>query len=143
MRYPSIKEQIGSGKNQIISDSSLKLQGVIKIDDDVLVLNTGSILTPYRMLIKNYISTYTLSDSDIKKYEYKPERLCYDVYGTIELTPLILQINNMESATKFCNLEKGIKLFNSSIIDFLNEVIIKEKKRISVNRNNVNKDINR
>lgn len=141
MKCPSIKEQIAAGKSLIIKNNEFRLLSNIKIDDTILILNIQSILTPYKRKMKEYIHTYILNDSDIKDYEYKPEKLCYDIYGTIELTPLILEINNMTSATDFHDIGEGIKLFDSNIIDFLNEIIILEKRTINSNRANITKDI--
>jgi hypothetical protein len=138
----TISQQIRVGKNVKIAENSLRLRQLIKISDETaLILNTKSILSPYRNELKKYISTYKLSDQDIKTFQYRPELLSWTVYGTTELTGLILQINHMVSATEFCNLENGLKLFNSSIIDFLNEVIIKEKPRVKQNRIELERDL--
>ena len=59
----------------------------------------------------------------------------------MELVPFILRINNMVSEAEFCNLEDGVKLFSSSVIDFINEVILKEKKTITQNRTEIEKDL--
>ena len=141
MRTPSIKEQIASGKSQIIKDDGFRLREPVKINDTIIIINIQSILTPYKIKMKEYIHTYILNDKDIVEYEYRPEKLSFDVYGTIELAPLILEINNMESATQFCDLENGIKLFDGNIIDFLNEILIIEKKNINANRSKVNKEL--
>ena len=141
-RAASITQQIVSGKNLMITDKALRLHRLIQISDDTaLILNTQSVLTKYRSKLQKYVRRYSLSDSDVKKYQYKPERLAFDLYGTIELAPFILQINNMISATEFCNLENGLNLFSSGIIEFLNEVLILEKKVLSQNRAELAKDM--
>ena len=138
----TITQQIRNGKNTKIADQSLRLRQLVKISDDTaLLLNTKSILSQYRNVIKDYIIDYKMSDQDIKVFQYRPEYLSWSLDGTIELAPLILQINNMVSAAEFCNLENGLKLFSSNIKDFLNEVIIKEKAKVKANRIEVDKDL--
>ena len=91
----------------------------------------------FYIVTNKYINTYKFSAGEANKYEYKPTMLSYDLYGTIELAPFILQINHMISATEFTNLDVGIKLFNNNIREFLNEIINKEAKTIKTNRNEI------
>ena len=138
----SISEQIAMGKALKITNKEVSLQQVIRVDEDTAVLlNLNTVLEKYFNEMQKKINTYQLSDTDIKKYEYRPHLLCYDAYGTVELVPFILRINNMVSEAEFCNLEDGVKLFSSSVIDFINEVILKEKKTITQNRTEIEKDL--
>lgn len=138
----TIRQQIRVGKNVKIAESSLRLRQLVKISDETaLILNTKSILSQYRNSMKKYIHTYNLSDQDIKTFQYRPELLSWTVYGTTELAPLILQINNMVSSAEFCGLENGLKLFSPNITEFLNEVIIKEKPKVKTNRAELEKDL--
>ena len=82
-----------------------------------------------------------MDDVDAQKYRYKPYMLSNDLYGTFELAPLIMHVNHMTSVTEFKDLEQGIKLFSSDFIDFLNEVLVKEKTTITANRNSIKKEI--
>jgi len=138
----TITQQINTGRNITINDKSFHLHRLISIDEDnAIILNIQNIFSQYRNELKKRVRRYNLSDSDVKKYTYKPELLSYDIYGTIELAPFILRINNMVSATEFSGLENGLNLFDASIIDFLNEVLIKEKQTLAVNRDDLEKDL--
>ena len=138
----SIIDQINEGKSLPITDKELRLQSIVRLDSqNVFILNLSSILTPYKYQLKKMIRRYKLSARDNLKYQYKPWALSYDLYGTIELTPLILQINGMVSCSDFYNLEEGINLFSGSIIDFINEIMIKEEGRVKRNRAIVRKEL--
>lgn len=133
----TISGQISNGKAIEISDKQLRLESIIDLGGDRIILNTNSILSKYKTLLNKYINTYKFSAGEANKYEYKPTMLSYDLYGTIELAPFILQINHMISAIEFTNLDVGIKLFNNNIREFLNEIINKEEKSIKMNRNEI------
>lgn len=137
--YKTIKGQIANGKAIEISDKELRIQSLIDLGEDKMILNTDSLLSKYKSLLNKYVNTYKFSPNEANKYEYKPTMLSYDLYGTIELSPFILQINHMISASEFTNLDVGIKLFNSNINEFLNEIINLESKTIRSNRNEIKK----
>lgn len=137
----SITEQIIDGKTLPITDKELRFQSTIKLADSILVLNLGSVLSPYKYQLKKMVKRYKLNAKDALKYQYKPWALSYDLYGTIEMAPMILQINGMISSSEFCNLEEGIYLFTGAVFDFINEVLIKEQYYIRRNRTSVKKEL--
>ena len=138
----TISQQISVGKNLKITNKEISLQRVIRIDSDTaLLINVNTVLEKYYNEMKKYINTYQLNDDDVKKYEYKPYLLSYDIYGTVELVPFILRINHMVSEADFCGFQEGLKLFTSGIVDFINEIILKEKRTLNENRVEVQRDI--
>lgn len=138
----TITQQIISGKNLKISYKNFQIEQLVKLDNhNVLLLNVFTLLSKYRYHIAKYTKTYVMNDVDAKKYEYKPYMLANELYGTIEMAPLILRINHMTSVTQFKDLQKGIKLFNGDILDFLNEMVIKEKSVITANRSQIKDEI--
>lgn len=142
MQNVTISQQINNGKRLQVTDKGMRLQSLIMTDSEtVLLLNTWSIMSKYKNEFMKHVNKYELSDDDISKYTYKPELLSYDVYGTIEMAPFILQLNNMVSASEFSNLEEGLYLFSGDIEDFLNEIQIKETQTIKTNRADINKEL--
>ena len=138
----TITQQITRGKNLKITDKNLRLEQLVKLDNNtVVILNMDTVMIKYRDEIKKYIKRYSLSQEDCRKYDYKPHLLSYEIYGSIELVPFILQINNMVSVTEFTNLDNGLNLFTSDINEFLNEVMIKENRQIVYNRDKINKEL--
>lgn len=142
MALASITEQITEGKTLPLTDKELRLQSIVKLDSgNVLILNLASLLTPYKYQLKKMIKRYRLSEKDNIIYQYKPWALSNDLYGTIEMAPMILQINGMTSASEFTNLHQGINLFTGAIIDFINEVVIKDAGFVKRNRAIIRKEL--
>lgn len=142
MAIASITEQINEGKTLPITDKELRMQSIVRINSEsVVILNLASILTPYKYQLKKLIRKYKLNAKDNLTYQYKPWALSYDLYGTIELAPIILQINGMISCSEFNKLDEGIYLFSGAIIDFINEIMIKEEGRVKRNRAIVRKEL--
>ena len=142
MALASITEQITEGKTLPITDKELRLQSIVRLDTgNVLILNLASLLTPYRYQLKKMMKRYRLSEKDNIVYQYKPWALSHDLYGTIELAPMILQINGMISCSEFTNLHLGINLFTGAILDFINEVMIKDAGFVKRNRTVVRKEL--
>jgi hypothetical protein len=144
MPATTITQQINIGRNLVVTDKSFHAQRLISIDaDTAMILNVDNLFSQYRNEMKKYINRYTLSDRDIKKYAFKPELLCFDIYGTIELVPFLLRINNMVSVTEFSGdrLSNGLNMFSGGIFDFFNEILIKEKTTITTAKDNLEKDL--
>ena len=142
MAITTITQQINIGRNTIICDKNFHLHRLVNIDNDTaVIINIENIFSQYRNELKKHIRKYELSPTDVKKYTFKPELLCNDVYNTIELAPFILRINNMVSVTEFKGLENGLYMFDSGIFDFLNEILIKEKQTLASDQDRLDKDL--
>jgi hypothetical protein len=63
------------------------------------------------------------------------------MYGTIELAPLILEMNGMVSAIEFVGLSNGIWLYDTSVAEVLNEILIMEEKDLDRNMLEVKADL--
>jgi Zn-dependent M16 (insulinase) family peptidase len=51
--------------------------------------------------LKNASIMVKLTDKEFYKYQYRPKRLCYDVYGNTEIDFVIMAINNIADVTEF------------------------------------------
>lgn len=63
------------------------------------------LMNKYYDKIKNSCSSRYLSKEDNFKYQYRPEALSSDVYGTTDLWYLILKVNSCEDFSEFHNLD--------------------------------------
>ena len=70
-----------------------------KIDDVALI--SYNILNDYYQELRDISVVTTLSDSDMIKYKYHPDRLCKYLYGSSELFFIILALNSMASMKEF------------------------------------------
>lgn len=137
----SIEQQIRVGKEITLKDATFRNQCVIELPSSLLRVNTNTVLSKYRNLLWKQVKFYQLGKEDIVQFNYRPTFLSYRLYGTIELAPMILQINNMKSASEFTNLDDGIFLFGAGIRDVLFQILNKEEVNLNENRDKVNQEI--
>ena len=136
----TVTQQIAYGKALKISTETTNYQSVLSSGGDKLVINFESLLTSYRYFFDQLVITYDLNDDQYLNYRFQPKKLSYDLYGTVELAPLLLNINNVVSVSEFDF--QSPKIFKSSILDFINEVLNKEKIKITANNKQINTDLN-
>lgn len=118
-----------------ISYNHLHMKSKITSDDEEIIVNTSCIPIKYFDVIKQNLSTVTLTDKEYIEYKYQPKKYCYEKLGSIEIWSLLLLINNMTSATEF-NL-KTFKVPSSDIFTLLNEMIINETDNIEKNNESI------
>lgn len=135
----TITDQINKGKATKISNARLNTHDVLAIAGDKLVINFHSFLTDYWYHLQKRIVTLKLTDKQYRKYKFRPKTLSYDLYGTIEFAPALMQINNIVSISEF-DLESP-KVFSANIKDFFNEILNKEKATIQANDAQIIKDL--
>lgn len=136
----SISELILAGKKENFTPDKLHLKQVINSGDDYIIINLYSIIDRYIEELKSLLVSVEMTEEEYDRYRYNPKLLCVELYDNIDLTPLILRMNNMLSVLEFD--KKELKLFKSSIIEYLNEIINLEKSRYDKNESNNNKIIN-
>lgn len=135
----TIQQQVAQGNALAISNANINYHKVLAADGDKVVINFESLLTQYRYFLKKHIVILTLTDEQYLNYRFKPKSLSYDLYGTIEMASMLLTINNVVSVSEFDF--KKVKVFDSGIKDFINEVLNKEKAKITANKSEVTTDL--
>lgn len=97
---------------------------------------TYNVINDYYNDIKEKALTILLSDELYYKYKFNPERLCREIYGSADLSFIILAINGMASPTEF--VKKKIKLLRKSEFETLiTEIINAEKQTKLVNNEKI------
>ena len=140
----SIEGQIEEGQSLKITDKEMRYKALVKLNDEkYILLNTKSILYNYKPILDKYKRKFKFTDKECLYYEYRPTILSYDVYGTIELAPLILELNGMISAIEFTGLENGIYLYTQDVISVFNEIILKEERDIERNTREITEDLSK
>lgn len=137
--YSTITEQISEGKSLKVSNARLNVQKVLATNGDKMVINFQSLLTNYWYQLQKRITSIRFTDKQYRRYRFRPKTLSNDLYGTIEIAPLLLQINGLVSTSEF-DL-KICKVFDTSIKDFFIEVMNKEKKHMTDNSAEVTDDL--
>ena len=77
--------------------------------DERLIIQDITLFRTYRRFIDNYIHQYRIPKNQRVFYQYRPDLLSQDIYGTPELAWMILILNDQESPSKF-RLKSTIKL---------------------------------
>jgi hypothetical protein len=57
------------------------------------------------------------------------------------MVPFILLVNNMVSKIEFTNLDKGIYILSTDVIETLNEILIKEERTLRLNRAEIDDEL--
>ena len=127
----NIKTQITEGNSVKLSDVAISLKEKLVIGEDNIFIKIESLLTEYRYHFDKYIYTKEYTEEGFKPYLYNPKKLSFDLYGSIEYAPLLMRINNIVSITEFN--KTTLKLLDKNFPKFINEIIIKEKNRITAN----------
>lgn len=83
---------------------------ILHYEDSEMKINLRDniLLNRYFNKIKNTSTKRTLTDSEKWKYNYRPELLSTDIYGTPELWYLILKLNYCEDFYDFKDLDEVI-----------------------------------
>lgn len=138
--YSRIKDLITFGENLSLSHEKLHFQKMMKLKNgNKIKINYSGVFDRYFHLIKEKALYITLTNEEFAKYKFQPKLLCYDVYGDIELAPLILRINNMLSVTDFTRQE--LYLFKNDIYTLLNEILTLESEAIDENMSEIQKEM--
>lgn len=116
-KYCTLRDVIETGKTVETSEKTMAFRENI---DDLFIIPYHNIITKYYDTIKNYITTYEMTDTEYQKWKYQPRKMCYDMYGTPELASSLLYINNMVSVTEFT--KKKLKIFQLDFLDVVNEL---------------------
>lgn len=106
-----------------------------KTEDGDLIIRDTDLFTIYMRYIEPYITTYTVTKEQREKYARKPEWLSQDIYGTPELSWLLIMLNDMECASKFY-LKSTVKAIPpDNLGNIYDTVITRSNTRVTRNWN--------
>jgi hypothetical protein len=142
MRVKStIQDVISAGKELKLCNRELSLKSVLtNSNDEKFIINITNVFEQYYEILLENTVIVTLTDEEYLKYRFKPKVLSFDLYGTIELHYLLLRLNHVYSVINFDFTE--LRVFNTNIIDLLNEILVLENDNLIGNEVDVIKEIN-
>lgn len=94
----TIEEFIQSSKTIPLSYPTFSFIETVSNKTKVSIFN---VVNDYMSELRNACMTIRLTDSEYRKYIYKPKLLCFDIYGNPELYFIILLINDMIDVKEF------------------------------------------
>lgn len=119
-----------------IDDMTYYNFSILEVINGVQHLN-HNLVEDYLPHLLSTCETVPLSDTEYKRYKYRPDLLAYDLYGSVQLDFVLLLLNDMIDPKEFD--VKTVKLPYASILNtFLNDIYSKESTYINQNRS-VNK----
>lgn len=135
-----IDDFIKSYKEETMTFSSLHLKEANnKLNNNKIILLSESILDKYSDVLNTYLITKTLTDLEFNKYQCNPKLLSYDLYKTVELWFLLLQANQLTSASQF--RINPIKIYSGEILRIIQSILNLEKSIIDANVEDVKKSL--
>ena len=141
----TIDDQAGTAAQIKLTTARLSYQNILAIKKDTaLKLNLRSVFSEYSYYLKRDKCVYVyFTEENARRYAFKPKLLAYALYNNIEFSALIMRLNHMRSISDFTmeRLVDGILVPYTSVKDFFNEVLIKEKLPINRNIAQVEADI--
>lgn len=126
MYYSTIQELIDQIETKEISYRNLHTTFCIRQNNEVIQVPYKSMIREYMDLMAEDAITVSLPADEVRIYKFKPKKLSYDLYGTVELWAALLELNKMYS-TMDLTCEKPFLVFNPETVkEKINEILIQE-----------------
>ncbi len=126
MYYSTIQELIDQIEAKEISYRNLHTTFCIRQNNEVIQVPYKSMIREYMDLMADDAITVSLPADEVRMYKFKPKKLSYDLYGTVELWAGLLELNKMYS-TMDLTCEKPFLVFNPETVkEKINEILIQE-----------------
>lgn len=126
MYYSTIQELIDQIETKEISYRNLHTTFCIRQNNEVIQVPYKSMIREYMDLMAEDSITVSLPADEVRMYKFKPKKLSYDLYGTVELWAALLELNKMYS-TMDLTCEKPFLVFNPETVkEKINEILIQE-----------------
>lgn len=126
MYYSTIQELIDQIEAKEISYRNLHTTFCIRQNNEVIQVPYKSMIREYMDLMAEDAITVSLPADEVRMYKFKPKKLSYDLYGTVELWAGLLELNKMYS-TMDLTCEKPFLVFNPETVkEKINEILIQE-----------------
>lgn len=137
----TIQDVISAGKELKLCNRELSLKQVLTNSaDEKFIVNITNLFERYYEILLDNSVIVVLTDEEYLKYRFKPKVLSYDLYGTKELHYLLLRLNYVYSVINFDF--KELRVFNTNILELLNEIMVLENDNYIDNELSVIKEIN-
>lgn len=138
----SISEYIEDYRELDISYDRMHLKEAVEFDsEDATGIIHGVILgenfiDKYKNDLKSLIETKTFTRDEIFLYKCNPWKLSYDLYNSVEYWYLLLDLNDMYSASEFTR--STVKIYDDTLPDLVNTILMNEEDFININEEEVN-----
>ena len=137
---PTLVQFIAQYNSEEVVSSAFFLKQVFENSDNrKMLVNFNNLVIKYMPELNAIKTKVLLSTSEYAKYKYNPKLLSFDIYGTTELWFLILEANELHSATQFNN--QVIYLFRTDIVEKMTRILNLETDTKSYNEEEISKSL--
>ena len=110
-KFGRIADSIKFNEKNIISEDNTSL--CFKYPDGLIIQNPNNLYRQYAKYLRQFSYEYQLGQD----YVYNPRKLSLELYGTVDLYLLLLELNNMASPMEFN--KKTILVLNPNKLSIL------------------------
>lgn len=137
----SINDYIEDYRELDVSFDRMHLKEAVTLPQDSTGIIDGVILgetfiDKYRNDLKSLVYTKTFTRDEIFKYKCNPWTLSFDLYGSVEYWQLLLDLNDMYSATEFTRTT--VKVYDGSLPEVIDAIMMSEESFIDYNEDELN-----
>lgn len=137
----SINDYIDDYRELDVSFDRMHLKEAVTFVPDSSGVTDGVILgetfiDKYKTDLKALVMTKTFTRDEIFKYKCNPWALSYDLYDSVEYWQMLLDLNDMFSATEFTRTT--VKVYDGSLPEVLDAIMASEETFIDYNEDEVN-----
>lgn len=137
----SINDYIEDYRDLDVSFERMHLKEAVTFPEDSTGITDGIILgetfiDKYRNDLKSLVYTKTFTRDEIFRYKCNPWVLSFDLYESVEYWQLLLDLNDMYSATEFTRTT--VKVYDSSLPEAVNAIMMGEETFINYNEDELN-----
>ena len=122
---------------ELVSSAFFLKQVFENSNNQKMLVNFDNLVIKYMPELKSIKTKVSLSTKEYAKYKYNPKLLSFDIYGTTELWFLILEANELHSATQFNN--QVIYLFRTDIVEKMTRILNLETATKNYNEEEISK----
>lgn len=139
----SIDDFVDSYRDQDVTFDKLHFKELMtstKTDPIPTILISDSILDNYKQELDDILVTKTYTPEEKPKYLYNPWALSYALYGSTAYWWLILQANNLYSATEFN--KTTVNVYSDLLPSVVDAILDAEEDAIDKNNRDIESEIN-
>lgn len=128
----TLKEFFEVSKQKEFKSSSLFLKRAIEVKEVKLIINDFGILDKYMDALRDYRIELDLTDEQYDNYKLRPKKLAHWLYHSTEYWSLILEANEIYSASQFDMRRPKVFSLNK-LATTLQEIMSIERPFININ----------
>lgn len=134
----TVERFISNYRHDPITIDKCYLKDIEETNSRKLIIPGQDIFSKYKADLDEIIEIHTMSSIEKRRWLYNPKVMSFDLYNTTEYWFLLLQANEVFSATQFSM--NPVKKYNSSLPMIISRIINLEKEIIDENEDMISKN---